>query len=400
MERWVALTVVVPVAVLAACSSDEEGPEAEIVVDTLPNGAIHVQNPAAGLWEEGEEWTMEEAVRIGTLDGDPEEMFQQVSMLAPDSRGWIHVLDRQADEIRVFDETGQHVRTLGGSGEGPGELGTPIGVALDPDDRVWAADMGNGRYTVWDQDGEVVTTRNRPVPLWPYAWTAGFDGDRLLEHTRLDGGPEDEVPGFLRVSALDDEPVDSLPTPRVDHEPESYEVSDDQGAMFVAVPYHPGVQRAVDRTGELWFGRSDAYRLYQASLDGDTLRIVEREHEPVPVDEEEVREFAESEQAEQLEARGGDVDLDRIPDVKPAFEQVIVSDDGHLWVRTALPYGQERTRFDVFDPEGRYLGAVRAPEDLSSSPRPAIRDGFLWAQVVDDLDVPYVVGYRIEGRDE
>lgn len=399
MERWVTWAVLVPFAFLAGCGADEEAPEAEIVVDTLPNGAVHVQNPSTGLWGEDEGWSLVEEVRIGALEGDPAEMFQQVSMLAPDSRGWIHVLDRQAHEIRIFDENGEHVRTLGGPGEGPGELGPPIGMAVDPDDRVWAADMGNNRYTLWDRDGEVVTTRSRPVTLWPYAWDAGFDGDRLLEHTQIEGDPGDGTWGFLRVSASGDVPVDSLPTPPVDHQPESYEVRDDQGAMFTAVPFAPSEHRAVGRAGEHWFGVSDAYRLYRAGLDGDTLRIVERRHEPVPVASEEVTEFAERERTQQMEERGAEIDLDRIPDVKPPFEQVIVAGDGHLWVRTALPHGEERTRFDVFDPEGRYLGAVRAPEAFSSSPRPAIRDGRLWAQVADELDVPYVVGYRIEGYD-
>ena len=51
--------------------------------------------------------------------------------------------------------------------------------------------------------------------------------------------------------------------------------------------------------------------------------------------------------------------------------------------------------FDVFDPEGRYLGEVRMLFLLSTSPAPVIRDGMIYGTVRDELDVPYVVRARV-----
>jgi hypothetical protein len=49
--------------------------------------------------------------------------------------------------------------------------------------------------------------------------------------------------------------------------------------------------------------------------------------------------------------------------------------------------------FDVFDPGGRYLGAVRLPFTHNSVP--IFRNNALYAVTVDELEVPYVVRARI-----
>ena len=56
---------------------------------------------------------------------------------------------------------------------------------------------------------------------------------------------------------------------------------------------------------------------------------------------------------------------------------------------------REPTRFDVFDVDGTYLGQVEAPRGFARSPRPAIEGDRMWAVVRDELDVPYVVRFRI-----
>lgn len=73
-------------------------------------------------------------------------------------------------------------------------------------------------------------------------------------------------------------------------------------------------------------------------------------------------------------------------------------DERNLWVELE-PEGEavtDTTRmFDVFDPEGRYLGPVRMPFVLRRSPEPVVRGDFLYGVVFDELDVPYVVKARI-----
>ena len=50
----------------------------------------------------------------------------------------------------------------------------------------------------------------------------------------------------------------------------------------------------------------------------------------------------------------------------------------------------------MVDPEGRYLGEVRAPFPIAFFPPPIIRGDFMYAVTEDDLEVPFVVRARIE----
>lgn len=51
--------------------------------------------------------------------------------------------------------------------------------------------------------------------------------------------------------------------------------------------------------------------------------------------------------------------------------------------------------FDVFDPEGRYLGRARSDLRLALYPDPMILDDLIYAVAMDEQGVPYVVRMRI-----
>ncbi|HEX7117888.1 MAG TPA: hypothetical protein VF212_03825 [Longimicrobiales bacterium] len=102
--------------------------------------------------------------------------------------------------------------------------------------------------------------------------------------------------------------------------------------------------------------------------------------------------------------------------MKPPFRDVFVGADGRLWVllhtpavavdveppaddgRSRIPPARwrEPVVFDVFEPDGRYLGRVRAPDDFSTHPAPFFRGDDVWAVVRDELDVQYLVRFRVE----
>ena len=52
--------------------------------------------------------------------------------------------------------------------------------------------------------------------------------------------------------------------------------------------------------------------------------------------------------------------------------------------------------FDVFEPDGRYLGQVSAPPGFLMSPLPAIRGNTVWAAVKSSGGVPDIVRFEIE----
>jgi hypothetical protein len=63
--------------------------------------------------------------------------------------------------------------------------------------------------------------------------------------------------------------------------------------------------------------------------------------------------------------------------------------------RNADPVPPRPALYDVFEPDGRYLGQVRVPARVSTVLR---RGDHVWAVALDEDDVPRIKRYRIEWR--
>jgi hypothetical protein len=397
--------LVIAVSAWVGCSTDDGAPTSTISVDTLPNGALLVRNSASGMWREGEEWQAVELARIGAVegaDGDSPYVFSSIWDVHIDGLGRVYVLDRQANEVRVFDSTGRHVRTLGGEGEGPGEFLGPIALAFTDDWDLWVVDARTQRYTVYDSAGAVKTTHPREQGSWGAFWDVGFDDQgRWLEpgfiwvdyderRTRRAYVRYDLEEGLVRP--------DTFLAPPDPDESSSFRIIHEAGEMFRAVPFMPEFRVRFDGTRGLWFGTGESYRLTRQALDGDTLLIVEKEYDPVPVTQAEIDEAMSW--VDELPPQGREqVDYSRIPAVQPAFHAFVVDNQGYLWVSSTsgtFEGAETRGRLDVFDPTGRFLGSLVL--EFGGFPLPRIVDDHLVAVVQDELDVPYVVLYRLEGR--
>lgn len=383
-------------ASLAACSPAEGPPAGADTVDTLASGTIVVRNAATGLWDAADTWRLTEAMRIGAVDGDGPDAFGQINGLDVDRRGRLYVLERQAQEVRVFEPDGRYLRTMGRKGGGPGELAGANGLALDGEGRVWINDPANRRYTVYDTAGAFVTSYRREGRGFGYGWGGGvtLDGD-LWDHWSV-------LDGALQRTALfrfdsSDAYRDTLRLPVF--EPPSYTLergsSTDRMRMLFPVPFAAQEQWRLDPRGFVWWNRSDEYRILQLALTGDTVRIVERQYDRLPVTADD-RNRALGRLREAFSGANAPLDESRVPDFKPALLGFVVDDRGYLWT---VPLGA--VDFDVFDPEGRYLGVVTSSmRSWHLAPLPIVRGTAMYYVVTDDLDVPHVVRARIEGRDE
>lgn len=359
-------------------------------VDTLPGGTVVVRNPAAGLWDSASAWRLVETMRIGAVEGTGPEVLGRVPALEADAWRRVYVLEFQAREIRVFDADGGFVRSIGRSGSGPGEFRNPFGMAWDPDGRLWVADAGNARYMAFDTAGQYLTQRQRPAAFHRTPFSGTIDGDGYIYDTALEAGTGEEA--LIRFH-LDSEASDTFHLP--DDEAERFEIPQ---RVAVVVPFGARTIWTLDRRAHLWFGMSDSYRILERFPRGDTLRVVEKAFDPVPVTAEE-RDTAIARMSWFTE-QGGRIDPSRIPDRKPAFESLYVDDRGYLWVRPTMPRedGSDGAVFDVFDPEGRYLGVARSDVPIQTYAPFVIRGRDAYAVVTDELDVPYVVRLTIEGR--
>jgi hypothetical protein len=162
------------------------------------------------------EWTLaaEEIGRVG--DGtDPAEAFYEPAVVRVDGAGRLHVLDTGNDRVQVFDVDGRYLRTLGRSGEGPGDLSRPMGMWVFGDGEVVIADSGNARLQRFGPGGDPLPavgldfvpldvvgtdrylfTLRLPPPTFIY----GPGSEPLIHRTDRDGSPLD---AFLEPEAAE-----------------------------------------------------------------------------------------------------------------------------------------------------------------------------------------------------
>ena len=397
---------------LAACGSDTGPAGPRVEVETIGDTTI-VRTLSGSVW--GAEARLVPEVSIGELDGPQEYLFGRIGSLAVDKDRNVHVFDRQAYHVRVFDDAGVHVGTLGGRGEGPGEFGRAETIAVLPDGRLLVRDPGNMRVQVFDHaSGETDewgynsgNTYRRGAPLH-----TDVRGRTFLLTSDQSG---DDI---LIVLGPDGTHLDTLPEPSGDHEPvmvrAEHTTAESSSRVSAPVPFTPRFFWAVHPTGHLLTGLSSDYRIDLVRDDG-VLRI-ERNYEPVPVSDGE-RDYWRESTVQMIRFTVPDWTWDgpQIPDQKPIFTELLAGRAGRIWVTLSTagqrvenedydpenPFSEpvtwpESTRYDVFEPDGTYLGVVAPPDAFSGGPDPVFEGDHVWAVTRDELGVERVVRFRIE----
>ena len=383
---------VLAVALLGGCGGSSSG-DGAIVRDTLPSGVERVvSTPPATPG-----WTLVEEMRIGTAGGEGAESFARLKGLAVLDDGRVAVLESLAGEVRVFGSDGVHLATHGRAGEGPGEFQDANGLMLAPDGRLWVPDERAGRISVFDAENGFVDSFRFETSVFHWLWRGRMASDGRVFYPAEEG--EDlRRRNVLRVYDQTMTETTSLPMPgRTDFsldQPSAFCWSYSGGGMGCrSVPWYPGEVVHIDPSGDVWSttGGNPAYRIAKWTPGGDTAFAAVVERAPVPVSPAE-RDSAEAVIREGA-PDGADLDMSRIPDVKPLVLDVFTSAEGNAWVRTRLP--DVETAFDVLAPDGGLTRTLTWETSLSAAVEPVVRGSFLWAVVVDELGVQFVVRARV-----
>ena len=69
------------------------------------------------------------------------------------SDGKVYVTESLYDYLMIYDRDGRFLLPIGGTGSGVGEFFLPAGIWMDQQERLYVADMFNGRVMVLDYLG-------------------------------------------------------------------------------------------------------------------------------------------------------------------------------------------------------------------------------------------------------
>ena len=308
---------------------------------------------------------------VGVLDGDPIQQFKGVMTPFVLKDGRLVVPVSGDGVIRIFDGAGDHVESLGGTGEGPGEFRS-LDAVWARGDTVEAFDSELRRITRFFPDGGsdvVVLDAAGPAQAavpgalsdgWAFVSVAeiGDDGrDRMVVHRfGLDGshrGAVAQVAGMVRHRTGRGTGPAPL-SPRA-----TFAVHD--GHLYAAETLSPMVQ-VLDSAGQLT----------------RTLTwTAERGESPAEAAVAVVNALVARAGADQAEATRQRFEAFPVPDTLSCFWDFIVDKLGFVWVR---PYEAEKHsvylggatnggagpggEWLVLSPSGTVVGSVRIPPSL------------------------------------
>lgn len=372
---------------IAAACADGRGSASRVQVDTM-GGIMHVRTSGAAL-----EWRLEPLFTLGSA-GEGSEGFGAVVSILADSAGNAYVADRNAAEIRVFDSTGAHVRTIGRRGRGPGEIQDLYSIAW-LSGALAVLDPGNGRLGLFERDGR--WSGSRPVQLVTGPAVAlvraGEDEIYALGARPANGGLRGTFVRHTRAA-----PGDTLDRPPRDPRAEQHGVTCMGWDVihFFAVDFGPTSFATVAPGGVLVSAWTETYRIVFWGRTGDTVRVVERERSLIPVaDAEWDAQLAEFRRLrERWTGAQCKPSEPRRPAAKPALRHIFFDHRGRMWVEA---YDAAGFVFEVFDGEGRLVGAVPVPS-RDESVEPYVRGERLYYVITDSLGVQYVQASRIVER--
>ena len=422
MARVRAIAVLVTVVMsIASCTrgADPGGDPAlgETVVDTIGD-TIVVRTVNARDDEAGLRLTPE--ITIGVVDGAEEYQFASVAEMVPAADGTAYVWDRTLGVLRQYDPSGRFVRVIGGQGGGPGEYRSSNGIALLPGGRLVLWDAQQARVNVYDTSGTHITTWRAASPaMGPrgvYVDTAGALYLRTpLREPRLPDAAGSQETGLIEVDAGTGTPIRFLRAPTSATSAPRIAVmrADGQPAMFRYVPFWPELRWSWSPHGYFVSAAGDRYAVTLQREQG-AMRI-ERDVAPVPLVP---NERANVEERVIASMRRVDPSWTwsgpRIPEHKPIVRAIVVGADGRIWVQRwlageRLPESEvsasaasgvppllwrEPVGFDVFEPDGHFVGFVFVPSRATILHS---RGDQVWAVLLDSLDVPAVVRFRLTG---
>ena len=377
------LAPLLPLALLMACGDAGDGSAAG-TAGTLDGPDVIVNA------------VTEELFTVGSVSGDDWDIFGNVGSVHFDAESNLHILDNQADQIFVVSPDGSLVRTVGGSGEGPGEFNgiTRIFVARNGTYTVFG--NGDRRIDLLEPGGDFVRRINLdPATTGMILTEAVFpDGSLLITQVvRFDWNdvaagfvlPEEEGrPLWILPFPLDGDPETlyhawELPETEV----ESGESSPGEIVLYAGRAFEPPLDLDILTDGRVALIDSTGYRVKLLGRGGEVTGTIERPIAPLAVDEA-IREVERERYRERYPQASSDTPAARtgvrregaesltFADEVPVLTGINVDWEDRIWVKRTGPTGDGNDGpIDIVTPAGDYIGTLppdglRTPDAFGS----------------------------------
>ena len=413
-----------PCLVLALISCNRPEPSRTAPATARDSTGIRIVENVAEVWDSATAWRLSDApvLELGAgIEGDRDQQFANLQsvMLLPDTT--VLVADAGNFVLSRFDFSGRLVSRAGGSGSGPGELGSGLmqRIFRCAGDSIFVS--GRDRITVFAPTGEFERTFRLQLPTGHLAAAMLCMGNRIVANTRYGTWPT--APGVYRDSML----LGLYSTTGEFHGTMGPLPEQDRTYIralegVAEVGFHPtpfGRRLAIaGMHGVLATGIGDVFEIRLNDSTGALRGIVRVTSENRPLTDGDIQRYRDfvlpDYRGNAIERRELERELEaaKLPATMPAFADFAFDASGNLWVRSydhfdavsfhnyTLSARQMRTRalpdeprvWTVLGPDGTLLGRSTTPPGFIVHDIGAAWIAGIWR---DTLDVDHVRVYGI-----
>jgi len=282
----------------------------------------------------------------GGEESSPSGLLNKPLELEVDNMGYVYVMDYGDVNIKVYDNYGLFLKTIGRKGQGPGEFGGMVRISLMANGRICILDPMQHHVMVMTTKGEYLSG----FPLEGHFRRLGVDNtDRLF----LEKSAALEDPNKLSSEFREIPYVSSIYRGNVTGK-ELVHVTDFFGESFVEkasggiVTARGGDFRNVWNImpdGTLVGGYNGNYSVTSLGPDGKKKFVFSRQFSPIKNPD--------------YAGRTGE------KKTLPAFRAIVIDEDGSIWIELYQSKDANGFLFDIFSSDGIYIKQIYAKYELA-----------------------------------
>lgn len=305
--------------------------------------------------------TWNSTVFIGADDGDPEALLSRPGSMGIDSKGSMYILDSQECCIKKFDSKGGFIKSFSRKGKGPGELEMAVRMVITGPDQIVVYDLGNRRFTVFDSEGQYVSSTAITDFVWNFCISP--KGAYYIELHEWDWNGKKGGTLYTIVQLGKDFKSHSV----VD----SVRIKDNTFTQTpvrsnMPVPFAPRPSWGVLSDDRVWVALAGDYVLRFFSPDLNLLKQVQHQGKPIAVTNEDQEAFFKSitfSTSDGGRAQGAPDHMRKgveFPAYKPWFNYVISDNEDHLLFYT-FAAKDGKAACDIFSSQGEFIAQREMP---------------------------------------
>jgi len=330
------------------------------------DGVTVIKNPKEPMYGQ-DIFSLEEELSIGEAEGREEYMFSPIRSIAVDEEDRIYVLETRGALVKAFDRNGEYLRTIGRRGQGPGELNVPLTLSVTNDNTIAVDDFMRG-ITFYSPEGEFIKTLSTARYFFIGAITNSQGS--IVARTRI----SESEKTVYELKWFDS---------NLEH-PKTLMTITSLRSDSIEV-FSPNLFWRAGKDGSVVVGYSQDYELQVFNSDGELVKKIIKEYEPV--------EISQSQIEERTKVIPSDRKLD-IPKFYHAFQRFTMDDGGKIFVQTyEKTEDEEGFYYDVFDSEGKFMAKI----PLKIRPR-VWKKSKLYSVEEDEEGYQYVKRYKVSWK--